>query len=150
MEMTVLGWRHPGSGQYDAAPMLQLAIEPPLPDEGPGMRPWVYMRFTLRLVNHRTDRKERVIGGSVALKRRRLLLWRKTLQEVPLLIDEVAITDIELPPMSSAIEVDCHASGNVNDSEAWPSRIEAWIVLDMVGPIRRFERRIETFTRSRR
>ncbi len=74
--------------------------------------PFVSARFVLKLINHRTDRKERVMGVRLALKRRHFVLWRRMLLHVPVqrtepnTLNGTPLEDIPLrrlaPPSGSA------------------------------------------------
>ncbi|MEX0800725.1 MAG: hypothetical protein WD379_05875 [Dehalococcoidia bacterium] len=152
MEVALLApmWR---SGR-DPDMTLQVAIEAPADDQIE-MRASIFAHFAMRLVNHRPDRKERIVGAKLALKKHWIILWRRTLVEIPVhqrgqgqLLGPI-ISDIELEPISSPVEIQCVAQETLDQSlrERLPKRFEMWLVLDMVGPIRKLQRKILPFER---
>lgn len=110
---------------------------------------WMYGRMNLVLINHRTDRLERVIGAQVLLKRRAFWLWHRTIISTPLRLvvgtSRRAITNIEMKAVSEpyAAEVSFEDSP---DAEQFGRRMDVILELQMVGPIRRIERRLASFT----
>ena len=60
-----------GLRRDDDGPILIVAVAP----ENPHIFAW----FDLVLVNHRTNRKERILGIELHLKKRHRLFWKKTL-----------------------------------------------------------------------
>ena len=153
LEVTIHPPAYPIMGQsLHTEPKFILAVEPSTDPAATQVKPYVYSLFRLRLINHRTDRPERVIAAQVVLKQRRWWCWHETLFELPLLDDSGETgkpVEVQLQPMSAPLEIDCKALGDIPNLAEWSRarRIEEWLVLDMVGPIRRVERCIHTFER---
>jgi len=156
MEVTIHPHTHPASGvPMKDAPTFILAIEPPTDPATVRLNPYSYSVFRLRLVNHRTDRQERVIAARIALKCRRWMFWRRTLFTLP--VNDAGRSGSKpvtalLSAMSAPVEIECKAFADITNLPEWGDvrRVEEWLVLDMVGPIRRIERRIHTFERRDR
>lgn len=111
---------------------------------------------TLRFVNHRTDRKERIIGASLALKRRRLLLWRETILVLPVRYcglgsgkDDQPITDIELEPQSAPVVVRVRLGTQIPDDSVYAKKMEMVLELETVGPMRVVRRSLGWWTHKR-
>ena len=108
----------------------------------------LYATFRLRLLSHRTDRPERVIGCSLAVKRRRLRFWRQTLLEVPMVRrSDYGAVNVRLDPLSGPTEIDLVVQDESPDSSLIiPAEqlngTEIVLVLAMVGPIRKLERKL--------
>jgi hypothetical protein len=119
-------------------------------------KPSLFTVFTLRLINHRTDRMERISGAYVSIKKRRLLLWRKTLARAPVHLRGSTdllgplVTDIPLEPLSAPKQVQCVVQEKFQESlrQQLPQRFELWLELDMVGPVRRVKRKIDDGVRK--
>ena len=134
-----------------------VTIEPNEPGAVP-WRPHFYIRFALRMVNHRTDRLERVIGARFVIKKRRLYFWRKDVAEIAVLqvgagqLHGPPITDLMIEAMSAPVEIRCVADEALDEdiSDRIPTLSEIWLVLDMVGPIRRWERNVQMLHRKDR
>ena len=134
---------------------LQVAIEPSDDSTRFSFLPFIHMLFSLRLTNHRTDRKERIIGVDLAFKKRRAWFWHKTLISVPVCERAASgklrpITNLELEPMSAPLEWQCrveHTFDREEDRNIFPQRFEIWLVMNMVGPVRRMERVVEVMHR---
>ena len=105
----------------------------------------VYALLDLRLVNHRTDRPERIIECWAELRKRRLFLWRRTLAKIPVLTYspnsrnplDSPIKDIYLEPMGKPKTHVISIAGNFQDIEM-PRRSELVLVFRMVGPMRKY------------
>ena len=102
----------------------------------------------LRLINHRTDRPERVIGCWAELRRNRALFWKKTLAKIPITVvasptlkRDMPINDILLPPMDKP---QTHVIRILEDLQGFqmPRKSELVIVFRMIGPMRRYVRRL--------
>jgi len=91
--------------------------------------------FSLQLVNHRTDRKERIRSGSLHVKKGRFLFWKKTILEVPV---KGGIENLELPPQSPTILQPIDAQGSTRLANV-PKRVLLVLSLKMVGPMRKKE-----------
>jgi len=116
--------------------------------------PFLLTMFTLRLVNHRTDRMERVIGGCLAIKKRRLFLWRETLATAPIYQRgrspvQPLLSDVPLPPISPPTEIQCMVQETFDRSlrQTLPRKSEIWLELELVGPVRRFRRKVSDLWR---
>ena len=115
----------------------------------------MYGDFALRLINHRTDRKERIIGVWLAIKKRHWLLWHKTIARVPVCQrlrspgEPPPIRNVVLEPLSAPTEIQCRTYDILSDDvpERVPPKSELWLILDMVGPVRRVERKVEDLIR---
>lgn len=145
--------QHFSSGRDDKIIYL-VAIE--RDDERGPERSFIAIRFALRFINNRTDRKERIIGAYVVMKKRRLWLWKKEILRFPVCErpappgDMLPISNIELEPMSAPLEIRCEAeSGSLDPSvrDDFPARFSAFLELDMVGPMRRLTRFMQDFNR---
>jgi hypothetical protein len=145
---------HKWSDGRKEEPILQLAIEPPFQFTAG----YIYLDFDLVLTNHRTDRKERIIKARLALKEKRFKFWRRTVIEFPVRQQvyitgptEASLENIELEPLSAPREVYVHMSANIEKDacKAMPRFIEAWLVLDLVGPVRHLKKRIHSWIRQR-
>jgi len=153
MEVSVIGPMFLGQRENIT---LSVAIEEP-PEGEIKMPPSIVARFALRLVNHRAERKERIIGASLALKKRRLFFWRDSLITIPVhqqgqrTLIGPPISNIELAPLCAPVEVQCVAFHTMDESirQQAPRRFEMCLVLEMVGPIRRLERKVMDFVRPR-
>ncbi len=128
------------------------------PDPGDiAWRPHFYVLFTLYLLNNRTDRKERIIGAWMEVKKRRLYFWRNTLARFPVLkvgdgqLHGPPIKDIELETLSLPTGVWCIVDEALDESlrDVLPRLSEIWLVLDMVGPIRKMERKLQDTHRAK-
>ena len=138
----------------DEEPSFNLAIENPQ-ESGRGS---LFMHCGLVLTNHRIDRLERIIRGWVVLKSRRLGFWRKTHKQFPVChrvwmsgeSKELPLENIELPPLSPPIEYNMWVYGNLTleESNALPNRIEAWMEFDLVGPVRHKKKHIHSWKRN--
>jgi hypothetical protein len=105
--------------------------------------------FALRLVNNSTRRKERIIGASLVIKARRRWLWHNDIITCPVYhMDEWGrkgdeIKDVQIEAMGPVCLLPCIVN-KVPDDLKLPIKSEIWLRLDMVGPIRRLERRLDT------
>jgi len=143
IEVTVLPPLDPGGKEREAEPVIEVDRDP-LPAVGRT----IYADFALRLINHRTDRKERVRAGRLEIKKPRLFLWRQTVWQAPISGRRPPsaqppgqpMANLVLKPMSAPVEVECRVLGKLD--EPLPKRSELWLVLEMIGPIRRVQRKI--------
>jgi hypothetical protein len=125
------------------------------PDDGPiiSLFPKEFgVWMGVKMVNNRTDRRERIIGASVHLKQRFLWFWRKTLIEVPLRHSDPSnpaapenslklVSNIELEPISERVWVVLEGSAPFNiPQQMWPNYLEVVIEFSMVGPMRKYGR----------
>lgn len=146
VEVREFVWRDGGREELE----YRVDIEESEPGDIP-WKPHFFALFTLYLLNNRTDWKERVIGAWIEIKKRRLYFWRKTLARLPILevgqgqLHGPPIKDIELEPLSAPIETRCVAEQSLDESlrTALPRLSELWLVLDMVGPVRKLERKLQ-------
>jgi hypothetical protein len=125
-------------------------------DQRGAANPFIVLHFALRFVNHRSDRKERVIGAHVVFKKKRLWLWKKEILRIPICRRPgptqtmEPISNIEIEPMSAPLEIQVYAeSGPLEPAvrDLFPGRFNAYVVLNMVGPMRRLERFMMDFKR---
>lgn len=120
------------------------SISPPLPSKH--IVGGVHALLNLQLINHRTDRPERIIGCWAELRKKRAKLWKQTLSVIPvevigsaILGNEVPIRDLLLPAMSSPQNYVIRILGNLKGFEM-PRESELVLVFRMVGPMRRYVR----------
>lgn len=120
--------------------MEPYSITAPSPEKIGG----VYALLDLRLINHRTDRPERIIGCWVELRRHHLLLWHRTLAKIPVLTNsptdwelKYPIKDIHLEPMGKPQDYVINILGDLQGF-AMPKRSELVLVFKMVGPVRKY------------
>jgi len=111
--------------------------------------PVIDAKLRLTFINHRTDRRERIIGCSLLLKQRHLIFWKRTIVDIPMRAYEGNINlprpwDFELAPTSSPFTIEAEAVGQgfVEGQQQIPKRMEMFISFEMVGPIRRLERKL--------
>jgi hypothetical protein len=134
-------------------PEFSVALE-----DSPGLIPslpaLIAADFALLLLNHRPDRPERLRRAWLEVKRRRWWFWRSTMIRVPVLQrttqQDLPVGDVLLEPMGSPVEVSCRVMGFLDSSlkRTVPRRSELWLVLDMVGPIRKIQRKIDDLVRD--
>ena len=146
---------------------LLLEILPPFHERNPGKskiaivivpdekKPQILCAFDLLLVNNRTDRPERVLGGVLALKKRHWRLWKKTLAFADL--QERTWEDMK-PHMWSSFLVEAISDRKV--VSLWgqieiqvpvaslPSYMELVLELRMVGPMRQIRRVVDNRSHS--
>ena len=104
----------------------------------------IFATIRLRLVNHRTDRKERITGACAALKTRFLWFWRRTIVTVPVTARVgPSLEDLLLEPQCSPVQLEAWIDGPTGNAKL-ERTMELWLVLDMVGPIRKLERKLTT------
>ena len=122
--------------------MKPISVTPPgLPGSG------ISAYLTLKLINHRTDRLERIIGSWIELRQRHMILWNRTLAKVPFAVESQSdstpkpITDINLPQMGAPQTYLVEAAEGFGDFKM-PKKSELVIVFKMVGPMRKYIKRI--------
>ncbi|MCH8008133.1 MAG: hypothetical protein IIC91_04655 [Chloroflexi bacterium] len=132
-------------------PLTEYIIQYEVPDERNKIAdiPVIHVKLRLTFINHRTDRRERIIGANLLLKRRHLLLWKRTVATVPMRAYEGNVYaqrdwNIDLEPTSSPITIEAEAIGQglIEGKQKIPKRMKLFISFDMVGPIRRLERKL--------
>lgn len=121
--------------------------------QGFSWRPMIWGIVQVRLINHRTDRKERIIGAQVALKRRHWWLWRKTIAVAPGRYRGGAkhrqpVSDIELEPQSAPVEFELEFEQSFEDDPPYTKKMDLVLELDTVGPLRIVRRKIGQITHS--
>lgn len=142
---------------------MEVSIEPlsPYVIQWGTLVPAIYARMRLTFTNHRSDRPERIINCRVELKKRHLLLWKRTLLSIPvhLLASSPAdvgpereltkdsILDLKIEPVSPPVSIDIFANGP-SLTNGLPKWSELVLILDIVGPIRRMERTIQRVRRD--
>ena len=114
------------------------------PDTVTGTPGLVSAILNLRLINHRSDRPERIIGCQAELKKRHLFFWRRTLAVIQvdtpsstLLGVSVPINNIFLEPMGEPQTLVIHIHGPLENIKM-PRRSELVLVFQMVGPMRKY------------
>ena len=134
------------------------------PDDGPHFvihddqkEPDMYAWFDVVLINHRTDRHERIRDGAILLQRRWLGFWRRTIAIAPLVVGiggdsppgvGERIQDIELRPISSPITLTCQAFTHIALPKVfWPNRLEVVLEFRMIGPMRRYRHVIQQWSK---
>lgn len=152
LDMEILPQLWPGGRDGEIVHVVAIERD----DQRGALNPFIVLHFALRFVNHRSDRKERVIGAHVVFKKKRLWLWKKEILRIPICKrpeprQEIEpISNIEIEPMSAPLEIQMYAeSGPLEPAvrDLFPGRFNAYVVLDMVGPMRRLERFMMDFKR---
>lgn len=112
-------------------------------------KPYILAWLDCEFINHRTDRKELILSASLHLKRKRLLLWSKTLSQTDFAIHDNSgprndpRLNIELAPMSKPLIVNLRAEGPISHPIGrLPKRMTLEIEFRLVGPIRTMRRRM--------
>lgn len=110
-----------------------------------GPNPSISIWLDLLLINHKTDQKERIIGGDLHLKKKNRIFWRKTIAKAPVeyLIgrDKYSlVSNIELEPLSEPRVLTMRAEGSITEPiESLPRKMKLVLEFRMVGPMRRKE-----------
>ena len=91
--------------------------------------------FNLKLINHRTDRSERIVGCSLDLKKRYWLLWNKTIISIPV----PGFSNLELSPLSAPVYIEVKVYRTFHVQQI-PHRAKLVLKFKMVGPMRKYER----------
>ncbi len=118
------------------------------PDLVTGGRGGVYALLDLCLINHSPDRPQRIIGCWAELRKRHLLLWRRTLAKIPVLTRSPNSWQLESPIKDIYLELmgepQTHVINIIGDLEGFkmPRWWELVLVLKMVGPIREYKRKL--------
>jgi hypothetical protein len=122
------------------------------PDLTKGLSGHVSAIIDLTLINHRTDRQERIIGCWGELRKRRWLFWRTTLAKISVDTNSAddwhlkyPITNLVLDPMGQPYQCSAQLSGELSGFKM-PRWSELVLVFKMVGPMRRKEHRLDTVT----
>ena len=116
--------------------------------------PHIYAWLNLAIVNHRTDRPERVQSIELHLKKRRLWFWRSTIATADVLehsysagardFQTVPLRDWLIDPLSARQTKGIMAEGKIPiHPKSLPRRM--WLVLHfrMVGPMRHMTRELK-------
>lgn len=104
----------------------------------------------LTIINHRTDRLERIIACWVELRKRRCFFWRTTLAKISVNTNsdsdyhlDYPITNITLESMGKPYKRTIRLSGELKDFRM-PRWSELVLIFKMVGPMRKYECRLDT------
>ena len=116
----------------------------PMPDAHPAF----VASFRLRLVNHRTDRKERIVGGAIVIKKTRLRFWKRDLLSIPAHLSTygISLDNLELDPQSRPLELDVYTIVQQIEYSQAMLQGRLFLVLNLVGPIRRIVRPLSRHT----
>jgi len=117
----------------------------PQQGSGSGM---IWGIFTARFINNSRSQKERIIGAQVALKRRFLFLWRKTIVSVPVrwhLASNRQPFTLDLEPMQGPVVAELEMTGPTGDPKLY-STMELVLEFQMVGPLRWMRIPLESVT----
>lgn len=144
MEISI---QHPHSHPLGKSPFSNWKDGEPLYTVYVGENPYIYLWGDIVLTNHRNDRKERITGCSLHLKKRHRLFWDKTItsaevkesiphgRSVP---QYKPINDIELLPMSAPLVLTVKAEAPIQvPVKTLPKKMKLVLEFRMVGPIRR-------------
>ena len=123
-----------------------------------GTNPHIFMWADIVLTNHRTDRKERIVGCSLHLKKKHWVLWNKTISQVE--VKEEGrygetpryrpLLDIELEPMSAPKIITAWANGPITEPiESLPHKMTLVLEFKMVGPMRRYTHKAIDLTHTK-
>jgi hypothetical protein len=132
---------------------FSLSGSEPILSVSEGNHPNIYAWLDLVLTNHRTNRPEKIINVTLHLKKRRWLLWSKTIAQTPLF--KVFRTDtlskmpiqIDLSPMGREV-VTVTGEGPINvPVDQLPESMELVVEFKMIGPIRRMDRFVRKVVR---
>ena len=144
MEISV---QHPHSHPLGNSPFPHWEDQKPLYTVFVGENPYIYLWGDIVLINHRNDRKERIIGCSLHLKKKRWLFWDKTITsaEVKERIQRggtspqyKSINNVELPPVSAPQVLTVEANAPIQVAvTTLPKKMSLVLEFQMVGPIRR-------------
>ncbi len=117
-------------------------------------KPSILLLGTIILINHRTDRKERILGCNLVLKVCCWRFWNKTVLETPIYIYHGSVSrrdklleNVELEPMSSPVKLDITAIGSSDKpiKNLGKKKMKLFLKFRMVGPMRRKEILLGTF-----
>jgi hypothetical protein len=101
-------------------------------------------RFRLQLANGRAG-PIRVVGGQLALTRRRWRFWRRTITASRLVAEPAGVEiDVSLPPRQGAVVVDVRTQGSPR-AAPHADWAELWLLLDLAEPAGRYEKKLGTF-----
>jgi len=113
---------------------------------------YVQAYLDLQLINHRTDRPERIIECWAELRKNYFLFWNKTLAQIPVTIPsghsykDEPITDILLEPLGKPKELVIRIGGTCK--AILPKKSQLVSVFKMLGPIRRYVKKLDDVIRS--
>ncbi len=117
--------------------------------------PSISAMFKLTLINHRTDRKERLIGARVILEKR-VLFRRLIMATAPLELrlggdSSPFPKDILFEPQSAPHVYTVQADGSIIHPVAtFPRRSKLVLEMDFVGPMRKVRRTLTTIKHDQR
>ena len=117
--------------------------------------PHIHTWMNLTVVNHRTDRPERIQSIELHLKKRRLWLWRETIAQTVAsehthtasgFPQDVPFTDWLIEPMSARQTRSIWADGPIPiHPHALPPWMELVLHFKMVGPMRHMTRTLRVY-----
>jgi len=144
MEISV---QHPHSHPLGKFPLPPWEGKKPIYTVFVGENPHIYLWGDIILLNHRNDRRERIIGCSLHLKKRQWLFWDKTITLAEVKEDvrqggatpqRKSINNVELPPVSAPIVLTVEANAPIQVPViTLPKKMKLVLEFQMVGPIRR-------------
>lgn len=144
MQIVVRGPGSSRSGWPELPPSFMVAV---------GEVRSVYVLCDFVFTNHRTDRKERIVGCELHLKKRHLLFWKKTIFKAPVTRystrdDRTPFGQFELEPLSGPTALTVMVSSDMPHEIVGrlPRRFDMVAVFQLVGPVKSTERIIQVFT----
>ncbi len=139
--------QHPHSHPLGKSPFSYWEDQKPIYTVHVGENPHIYLWGDIVLINHRNDRKERIIGCSLHLKKRHWLFWDKTItfaevkesvQRGGATPQHKSINNVELPPVSAPLVLTVEANAPIQvPMITLPEKMKLVLEFQMVGPIRR-------------
>ena len=110
--------------------------------------PNIYGQFKLVVVNHRTDRPERILDAWLLLEKKRFLFWRRVMARAVVKVhgvhgEDQPFENILLEPQSGRQEYVLVADGPITHPiDAFPRRSQLVLQLNLSGPLRRIRRTV--------
>ena len=143
MEITILALKAASQGQMHREPAIEVK------SSIKSGQPYITIGAVCKLVliNHRTDRSERIVGCTLDLKKGYWLLWNKIILSVPVYgngnIDK-PLNNLELKPLSAPIDIEVKVYQTLPIQKI-PHRVKLVLKFRMVGPMRRKEKLLGIF-----
>ena len=112
----------------------------------------IYAFLSLRLINHRTDRAERIIGCWVELRRRKLHFWWTRLVTAEAYVQQPGGQRNPLhqllEPLGAPVTIPLEVRGTFDKTINVPKMSYLVLVLETVGPVRKLEHVLTTVTKA--
>ncbi len=151
MEIELL---HPHTHPKGSSPIPKCPGDKPFFGVDVRLKPSFYIWADIVLTNHRTDRKERIIGCSLVVKKRYRILWSKTIAQTEVKEEDwrgrepkyIDLVDVELEPMSGPKVITVRADGWIEEPiESLPDRMTLMLEFKMVGPTRKYTHKLKEY-----